>query len=70
MEENTFMDMDMLSNYICHSKAYIYKKVMRNEIPHYKMGRKTLFDRNEINRWVKNGMMPVTPMSLPKLPKL
>lgn len=70
MEENTFMDMDRASKYLCHSKAYIYKKIMTNDIPHYKIGKKILFDRNEIDQWVKSGMRSVNQMTLPKLPKL
>lgn len=68
-KNETFLDMDRVSEYLCHSKSYIYKKVRTNEIPHYKLGKRTLFERNEIDQWVKSGMRPVIQTNLPKLPR-
>lgn len=68
-KNETFLDMDRVSEYLCHSKSYIYKKVRTNEIPHYKLGKRTLFDREEIDQWVKSGMRPVIQTNLPKLPR-
>ena len=68
-QETNFMDMNRISKYLCHSKSFVYKKVRTNEIPHYKMGKRTLFDREEIDQWVKSGMRPVIQTNLPKLPR-
>lgn len=67
--EEKFLDMDRVSKYLCHSKSFVYKKVRTNEIPHYKMGKRTLFDRDEIDQWVKSGMRPVVQTKLPNLPR-
>lgn len=69
MTENTFMDMNILSSYICLSKSFIYKKVRKNEIPHYKMGSRTLFEKDEIDQWVKSGMRPVIQTKISNLPR-
>lgn len=69
-EEKKFLDVDMAAKYVCLSKSFIYKKVYRNEIPHYKIGSKTLFDKDEIEQWIKGGMSPVFQTKFPKLPKL
>ena len=49
-----FLDMDGVCTYLMVSKSNIYKKVANKEIPHHKIGKKTLFDVDEINEWVKN----------------
>ena len=36
------------------SKSCIYKKVAAKEIPHHKIGARTLFDIDEIIMWVKS----------------
>ena len=49
-----FLDIDGVSDYLSISKSNIYKKVANKEIPHHKVGKRTLFDVDEINLWVKN----------------
>lgn len=48
-----FLDVKGVCNHTSLSKSTIYKKVAADEIPHYKVGAKILFDVDEINRWVK-----------------
>lgn len=36
----------------------IYQKVHRHEIPHYKMGIRLLFKREEIDKWVEAQRVP------------
>ena len=49
-----FMDVEGVSEYLFISKSCIYKKVAAKEIPHHKIGGRTLFDIDEINMWVKS----------------
>lgn len=49
-----FLDIDGVCEYLSISKSNIYKKVANKEIPHHKIGKRTLFDVDEINLWVKN----------------
>lgn len=55
METNRFLDMNTVSKYTCLSKSTVYKKVMNKEIPFIKIGKKTIFDREQIDVWMLNG---------------
>lgn len=68
MEEKRFLNVKDLCDYINVSESYVYKKVMKNSIPHIKLGTRTLFERNQINNWVINGGTVVD--NLPSLPKV
>ena len=39
------------------SESYVYKMVSKNSIPHIKLGTRTPFKRNQIDKWVINGGM-------------
>lgn len=49
------MTVRMLHQYIKLSESYIYKKVSANTIPHIKVNRSTLFDKDIIDHWLANG---------------
>jgi len=49
-----FLDVEGVSEHLYLSKSCIYKKVAAKEIPHHKIGGRTLFDIDEINMWVKS----------------
>ena len=68
MTEVKFLDIKGLTGYIHLSKSSIYKMVSKNEIPHIKIGTRTLFDTEQIDRWVRNG--GVMDEDVPKLPTL
>jgi excisionase family DNA binding protein len=68
MEENRFLDVQELTDYIHMSESYIYKKVSKKSIPHIKLGTRTLFERNQINNSVINGGRMED--NLPSLPKV
>jgi excisionase family DNA binding protein len=68
MTNSRFLDMTGLCNYIYLSKSSVYKMVSRKEIPHIKMGAKTLFDIATIDRWVLNGKR--MDEDIPQLPPL
>lgn len=67
-EEKRFFNVQELTEYIHMSESYVYKKVMKNAIPHIKLGTRTLFERNQIDEWVING--GVMKEELPALPKI
>jgi len=60
--------MQTLPLYINLSRSTIYKMVSKNTIPHIKIGTRTLFDREQIDRWVLNGGRIED--ELPQLPKI
>ena len=43
--------MDTLAELTTYSKSTLYKKI--DEIPHYRRGGKLIFDRDEINIWLR-----------------
>lgn len=58
MTERKFLDLPMVSDYTLLSKSTIYKKVSSREIPFHKIGKKTIFVREEIDDWmINNGRM-------------
>jgi excisionase family DNA binding protein len=56
----------MMEGYIHLSKSTIYKMVSKNTIPHIKKGTRTIFEREQIDRWMVNG----TSDDLPQFPKI
>ena len=68
MEQMKFLTVQMMEGYIHLSKSTIYKMVSKNTIPHKKVGTRTLFSREEIDKWVITGSMGDD--NLPILPKL
>ena len=68
METNRFLNVQELKDYIHVSESYVYKKVSKNQIPHIKLGSRTLFERNQIDAWVING--GVMKEDLPALPEV
>lgn len=67
MTNKRFLDMNGLAEYTNLAKSSLYKKVSRNEIPYLKVGCRTLFDIQVIDRWLENGGR--LDDELPKLPK-
>lgn len=68
MEGNNFLDVQLLSEYIHVSRSLIYQMVSKNKIPHIKVGSRTIFDRVEIDQWLRNHCMIV--QDLPQVPKM
>ena len=50
------MKLDQLIEFLSHhpTKATIYKKTSKKEIPFYKIGKTLLFSKSEILNWLKN----------------
>jgi len=58
MTDRKFLDIPMVSDYKLLSKSTIYKKVSSREIPFHKIGKKTIFVKDEIDTWMlNNGQM-------------
>ena len=54
--ENKFITIKEAAEYLGYSVGYLYKLLSKKEIPFYQpTGSKILFDKNEIEKWVKNG---------------
>ena len=54
--ENKFLDIKEAAEYLGYSAGYLYKLASRKKIPSYQpTGNKILFDKEEIEKWVKNG---------------
>ena len=68
MEEKRFLDVNGLADYIHMSESYVYKMVSKQLIPHIKLGTRTLFERNQIDNWVRSG--GTMEANLPSLPKV
>ena len=68
MENNTYMDVKILSKYLHVSESLIYHMVSKNEIPFIKVGSRIIFDRAEIDKWMHNHCMIVE--ELPHLTKI
>jgi excisionase family DNA binding protein len=68
MENNTYMDVKMVSEYIHVSRSLVYRMVSLGEIPYLKVGSRTIFEREQIDRWLHNHCMMVE--ELPQLFKM
>jgi excisionase family DNA binding protein len=55
MAEQKFLNIDGAAAYTHLSKATIYKKVSKKEIPFIKIGTRTLFDIEQIDQWIRCG---------------
>ena len=45
---------------LCLAKGTITQKVYRNEIPHFKQGRKLRFSRADLDKWVRDARVSTT----------
>ena len=54
VESNKIMDIKGVSEYTKLSKSTIYKRIMENQIPHHKVGSRTLFMVDELDHWIRN----------------
>lgn len=52
--DNKKFDVKELSEYLNISISMIRKLTSKKSIPHYRIGKKILFDANEIDVWLKS----------------
>lgn len=65
-DSDFYMNVLMVSQYLHIAKSTIYKWVGENYIPHKKLGKRVLFFKNDIDKWVMNNGMSVE--DLPEVP--
>ena len=51
--DSPIMDVDGLAQYLKVGKQWVYDRVHRNAIPHYKLGKYPRFERVKIDEWLK-----------------
>ena len=67
MKDKKFLNMEELAEHTGMSKSFLYKRVCNKTIPHVKLGTRTVFVTEEIDKWVlRGGQMG---LDLPDLPK-
>ncbi len=55
VKEPRYLTVKMLAEYLHISTSNIYKRITDNSIPHIKMDKRVLFDREQIDQWMSNG---------------
>ncbi len=53
--EPDIIDLNGVVGYLGLKRSTLYTMTSRKEIPYYKVGRKLLFKKSELDRWVKEG---------------
>jgi excisionase family DNA binding protein len=53
--EKKFLNMEELAEYTGMSKSYLYKRVCNKSIPFIKLGTRTVFVTEVIDKWVLSG---------------
>ena len=53
--ENDVLGVAGVTAYLKLSKATEYKLTMERQIPHYKMGKKLYFRKDELDNWINKG---------------
>lgn len=56
--KNRYLTVKLLSSYLHISTSYIYKKISDNSIPHIKIDKRIIFDRELIDLWLSNNCQP------------
>jgi excisionase family DNA binding protein len=51
------------AQYLGFTIAAVYQLVHRRQIPHSKRGRRLIFDRQELDRWIAEGARPALSQS-------
>jgi excisionase family DNA binding protein len=51
--DSSIMDVDGLAQYLKVDKQWVYDRVYRNAIPHYKLGKYPRFKKTMIDEWLK-----------------
>jgi excisionase family DNA binding protein len=54
VKDSGYLNIDELSDYIRFSKSHIYTLKSQNKIPYLKVVGKILFDKAEIEKWLKS----------------
>ena len=52
-EDDAVFDVDGLAVYLKMNKQWVYERIHRKDIPHYKVGKYCKFDESEVWEWLK-----------------
>ena len=55
MDEQNYMDVKMVSDYLHIAQSTIYKWSKSGYIPHVKLGTRTLFVKAHVDQWILDG---------------
>lgn len=55
MEQQNYMDVSMVADYLHISKSTVYKWVSNGYIPHVKLQTRTIFVKEHIDQWILGG---------------
>jgi len=53
--EDRWLTVDDISKYLSVTKDTIYKWIENRDMPAHKVGRKWMFQKSEVDEWVKSG---------------
>lgn len=53
--EDRWLTVDDMSKYLSVTKDTIYKWIDNRNMPAHKVGRKWMFQKHEVDKWVKSG---------------
>ena len=53
--DKRFLDIDGVCEFTSLSKSTIYKRVMNQTIPFCKVGKRILFDKEQVSAWILSG---------------
>ncbi len=53
--EDRWLTVDDISKYLSVTKDTIYKWIENRNMPAHKVGRKWMFQKTEVDKWVKSG---------------
>jgi len=69
-ENESYLRVEGVSNYLKISKSMVYKMVNRREIPHVRIGTRLIFDRDDLDKWISSKSEIETSLSKMELPEL
>lgn len=52
MDEGRYLGSEQASAYLCLSRSYLQKLTSRRRIPYIKIGRRCLYDRILLDKWI------------------
>jgi excisionase family DNA binding protein len=56
--DNSLMNCEQASQYLCLSESYVRKAVVRRTIPFVRIGKRTLFRRSDLENWIEEHLVP------------
>lgn len=54
-DDEGYINLKQAAEFLKYKESYIYKLINKGEIPHHKNGRRLLFKKSELAKWVASG---------------